>query len=248
MAADAFSDVSDAYDAMINWRNRLSSEEPLYRWLFKRTGAKRILDAACGTGHHAAMFHSWGLEVEAADISPTMVERCRATYGESSSLRWVVRSFDQPVDSPGAFDVAICVGNSLALAGNRQAVDLAIGHLMDAVGPGGTIVVQVANLWRLPDGICQWQKCVRRQIRGIDSLIIKGIHRAGDRGFVDMLVTDLSGPTLQSECVPFLGLREDELLAAVRSRGATWFEVYGNYAQEPYSPQNSPDLIVVAGR
>lgn len=51
--------------------------EPLYYALFEQRGVRRALDAACGTGQHAAMFHSWGLHVEGADAGPTMIERCR---------------------------------------------------------------------------------------------------------------------------------------------------------------------------
>ena len=34
---------------------------PFYRDLFAEAGVRTVLDTACGTGHHAEMFHSWGL-------------------------------------------------------------------------------------------------------------------------------------------------------------------------------------------
>jgi hypothetical protein len=63
------------------------------------------------------MFHSWGLEVEGADVSPAMIARCRQQFGEPGTLRWTVRGFEEP--APAAVDAVVCLGNSLALAGNR---------------------------------------------------------------------------------------------------------------------------------
>ena len=118
-----------------------------------------MIDVACGTGHHAAMFHSWGLRVEGADLSPAMIDRAKAKFGQPQGLRWTVRAFDQPIEPAEPFDVAVCVGNSLALAPDMATVERAIRQMLAAVREGGAIVVQVLNLWRLPDGPCVWQKC-----------------------------------------------------------------------------------------
>ncbi|MCP4899573.1 MAG: class I SAM-dependent methyltransferase, partial [bacterium] len=94
MTEHRFDDLTDIYESIIDWPKRLANEEPLYRGLFGRVDAKSVLDVACGTGRHAAMFHGWGLRVEAADISPNMVERARSLFGQPAGLRWVVRRFD----------------------------------------------------------------------------------------------------------------------------------------------------------
>ena len=111
-----FDDLADIYEAMIDWPKRLAHEGPFYRRLFDRLGVASVVDVACGTGHHAAMFHDWGLRVEGADLSPAMIERARQTFGEPPGLRWVVRGFDEPIAPAEPFDAAVCVGNSLALA------------------------------------------------------------------------------------------------------------------------------------
>jgi SAM-dependent methyltransferase len=254
VAHQAFDDLSDAYEAMIDWPKRLAHEAPFYRGLFERLGAKSVLDAACGTGHHAAMFHDWGLRVEGADLSPRMIERCRAQCGESERLHWTVRGFDQPgaCGDTGLFDVAICVGNSLALAPDLEVAGKAVRELLAAVRPGGAVVVHVLNLWRLSDGPCVWQKCRRAtlpQPHG-DSLIVKGVHRCGGRGYVDMLVTRLGAqsPALCSECVPFLGFEAHMLETMAHRGGARAVEFFGGYQQEHYLRLESQDLIMLAQR
>lgn len=250
MSNGTFDQLAEAYEAMVDWPRRLGNEEPLYRWLFERVGAKHVLDAACGTGHHAALFHSWGLEVQGADVSDAMIRWCQAHYDSSSDLRWVVRGFDQPVDRPGQFDVAICTGNSLALAVDIAMIDRAVQQMLAAVRPGGAVLVHVLNLWRMTDGPCQWQKCLRARLADKDCLVVKGVHRCGSRGYVDVTVTQLeaSPPKMQSESVPFWGLEAGDLERMARNTGASLTEIYGGYGRSPYDRPTSQDLILLAMR
>ena len=248
MPSETFEDLSDAYEAMLDWPKRLANEQGFYRWLFQRVASKSVLDAACGTGHHAAMFHSWGLRAEGADISQAMIQRCREHFGESENLRWVVRRFDQPTDQPGSFDVAICVGNSLALARDTPTVAQAIQQMFHALRPAGAILIHILNLWHLPDGPCVWHRCKRTTLPQGDSLIIKGVHRAGKSGYLNLLVSNLatSPPTLRGDCVPFLGLETTDLEHVAQQAGATHIEFFGSYQRRPYDRQHSQDLIMVA--
>ena len=248
MPSQPFDDLSDVYEAMIDWPKRLAHEEPFYRQLFERIGARSVVDVACGTGRHAARFRSWGMRVEGADLSPQMIQRARQAFGESDELRWVVRSFDQPIQPAQAFDAAICVGNSLALAPDRDTVNRAIGQMLAAVRPGGAVVVHVLNLWHLPDGPCVWQKSVRTRLARGEVLIVKGVHRCGGRGYVEVVVTELNTGRMQSESAAFWGLEADELARMARQSGAAQCHLFGSYLQEPYDRQQSQDLILLAER
>ena len=242
-----FDDVTDIYEAMIDWDKRLGNEEPFYRSLFERVGIQSVLDVACGTGRHAAMFHSWGLRVEGADISPQMIERARTNFDEPSGLRWVVRGFDQPVQPEQPFDAAICVGNSLALAPDMATVERAVHEMLAAVRKGGVMMLHVLNLWHLLDGPCHWQKCKRATLERGDVLIVKGVHRSGSGGYMDLIVAPVDVPTdMQSESVAFFGIEAEELEQIARRGGASKVELLGNYNHEPYDRQRSVDLIVIA--
>lgn len=249
MGGELFNDLTGVYEAMIDWPKRLANEEPFYRRLFERVGVRGVLDAACGTGWHAAMFRSWKLRVEAADISEGMIERARARFGETRRLRWVVRGFHQPVAPLKPFDAAICVGNSLALAPDLPTVRQAIHELLFAVRQGGVVVVHALNLWRLPDGPCVWQKCKRATLPPGEMLILKGVHRCGSQGFVDLALAGYpQGSLVYSESVPFLGLEQGALEQMARDAGAAHVEFFGSYQEQPYDRQKSVDLIMVAQR
>ncbi len=249
MRNNLFSDLTDVYEAMIDWPKRLANEVPFYRRWFERAGVRSVLDAACGTGRHAAMFHDWGLRVEGADLSEGMIRRARAAFGESERLRWTVRGFDQPVEAAEPFDAVLCVGNSLALAPDLATAHRAIQQMLGAVRRGGIIVVHVLNLWRLVDGPCLWQKCRRATLPQGELLILKGIHRSGSRGFVDLILTSFpSGTLVHSESVPFLGLEHAELGQMARDAGAAQVDFFGGYRDQPYDREESIDLVMMAAK
>lgn len=250
MNEQSLSNVADAYEAMIDWPKRLAREEPFFRWIFEQTKAQSVLDVACGTGHHVNLFRSWGLRVEGADLSEAMISRCQTQWGQSDSHRWNIRRFDQPVDTPASFDVAICTGNSLALVESQEDVTRTITHLLGAVREGGAVVLHVRNLWSLPQGTPLWQKCKRTLLPQGDSLIIKGLHRCGAQGFINLLITDLSKdpPALSSTCVPFMGFEKADLEMLALRCGAKTVTAFGNYAREEYARETSEDLILAIAK
>jgi SAM-dependent methyltransferase len=261
MMFDAFADI---YEAMIDWPKRLAHEGPFYRRWFERVGVKSVLDTACGSGHHAAMFHSWGLNVEGADLSGQMIDLARSKFGEPPGLNWVVRGFDEPFaaskgtvpfsltrklgQSPEkTFDAAVCVGNSLALAPDSATIERAVRRMFEAVRGGGLVIIHLLNLWRLPDGPCVWQKCQKATLSQNEVLILKGVHRCGPRGYVELIVADLSGSApLRSESTPLFGIEAPELERMTKEAGAKKVTLFGGYQDQPYERQASVDLVLVA--
>jgi SAM-dependent methyltransferase len=244
-----FSQWAEVYEALVDWPRRLAHEQPFYRRLFERASVQRLVDVACGTGHHAAMFHSWGVTVEGSDVSGEMIERACQLHGRSETLRWMVRGFEEPIAAQPPFDAAICVGNSLALADTVENAQQVLGRMLAAVRPGGLIVVHVLNLWHLPDGPCRWQKCFRMMGRQGELLVVKGVHRSGGSGFVNLIVAPLDQPAkMESESIGLLGLDAAVLEQAARSHGASRIEFHGGYDGQPYQRETSTDLMMVAWR
>ena len=247
MAESRFDDLTDVYEAMVDWQLRLQREGPFFRKWFERIQADRVLDVACGTGHHAALFHSWGMNVEAADISPRMIERARQQFGTLHGLQWNVRSFEHTLPDVGRFDAVICIGNSLSLCPDLQRVGHAVNAMMSAVRSEGIVIIQVLNLHRLPNGPCVWQKYLRTRINREEVLIVKGVHRTANRGFVELIVSPIDDPRrTRSESVALLGLDLDDLQDALRAAGAETVQFCGDYQQQPFDIDTSSDMILVA--
>ncbi|MCL2648255.1 MAG: methyltransferase domain-containing protein [Phycisphaerales bacterium] len=246
-----FEQFAEAYEAIIDWPRRLANEAPFYQRLFAQVGgggSKRMLDVACGTGHHAAMFHGWGMVVEAADVSEAMIRQARERFGSPVGLEWMVRGFDVvwPREKRGRFDAVVCVGNSLALAGDRAVVQKAMENMLAALRSGGVAVVQVLNVRALPEGAMQWQKSKLVTLKGGPRVVVKGVHRVGDNGYVELLVIDPATGKMQADTARFLGLSAHELEEMARMAGATSVRFCGNYQEAAYCETTSTDLILVA--
>lgn len=245
--ASGFDELVDVYDSLIEWPKRLAHEEPFFRRVFAEVDARCILDAACGTGHHAAMFYRWGMNVEGADLSPAMISRCRERFSENERLRWAVRSFEDAVEPRGRFDAVVCIGNSLALVTDAAGIRRAVGAMTVALRPGGVGIVQVLNLWRIPEGPTIWQKCESRPDATGPRVLLKGLHRVGDRGYVDLIDLRMTSAGLvkKFDAPSFTGIEAEDLSAAVESGGGRNIQLLGGYDAEPYDRTQSADLVCV---
>lgn len=243
---DSF-ELSDVFEDLVDWPKRLAGEEPFFRAIFERSGAGSVLDAACGTGHHGALFHSWGMSVEGADISPRMIERARALHGEPDGLRWVVRGYGEPAPPPGRFDAAICVGNSLAMSPDRETVRRAVAEMTASVRDGGIVAVHLLNLWRIAEGPALWQKCRRAGSPDGEALIVKGVHRSGDRAWVELLLAPVEHPgAMRTANIPLIAIEAEEIAGMFRRSGAGEIEVFGGYKGQAYERLESVDIVVTA--
>lgn len=239
------------YDAMVDWPKRLANEEAFYRWAFGRVGAKRVLDAACGTGRHAEMFANWGLEVDGADLSEEMIAialqrtALMAEFTGAKRPGFAVRSF---AEAAGAvFDVVVCTGNSLPLAGSEEQCAKAVKAMAKAVRPGGMLILHALNMAGRDEGPVKWDKCKRASINNEECLLLKGTHRAGGYGFVELLLVR-PGDELHSQTARFLALKASQVVEWCRAAGCKDVELYGNWKREAFDAKKSGDLIVVAMR
>ena len=247
MSTSRFDDLSDVYEAMIDWPKRLAGDGPFFRAMFEQSGVRSLADIACGTGHHAAMFHSWGLDVVGTDLSSKMIAQAQAKFGTPDGLIWRVQGFEHPVPHDEPLDAVVCLGNSLALAPSHDVAQQAITQMVAALRPGGRIVLQVLNPWRLADGPCLWQKCVRVDLPAGESLVTKGVQRVGARAFVHLMVAPLDRPAdFQSESVPLLSFEADQLSRYAESAGAVDVRLFGNHQHAGFDRSSSVDLILVA--
>lgn len=239
-----------AYDALIDWPRRLGREGSFFKQHFEAAQARSVVDLACGTGRHAALFHTWGLAVTGIDASSAMIDFCRRTHGEQPTLQWDVCRFEQLARVAGPFDAAICVGNSLAQLLDVATVAATVQQIARLVRRGGVCILHVLNYGALPDGPVQWQKARTITLGDEQRLIVKGVHRAGTHGFVDVVDVNPAdperAPRLRSK--PMLALSAAELQAACTAAGFTTCTAYGDHAGAPHDPQQSTDVLLVARR
>jgi SAM-dependent methyltransferase len=108
----------------------IAAEQPIVHRLLDRAPRGRALDAACGTGRHAAHLAAAGHEVVGVDSSAEMLAVARRRLPDVELRQASIESLPFP---DGRFDLAVC---ALALT-HLPALDLAIAELARVVRPGG---------------------------------------------------------------------------------------------------------------
>jgi 2-polyprenyl-3-methyl-5-hydroxy-6-metoxy-1,4-benzoquinol methylase len=78
------------------WKIR---ERERYLEVLRAEGAKTLLEVGAGPGIMSAWFAEQGLKVVATDLSPVMVEHCRAKGLEAYEMEFLNLKFDEPFDA-----------------------------------------------------------------------------------------------------------------------------------------------------
>ena len=133
---EGYAEWAAVYDAPGN--PVLLAEEPVVQEIVARYPVGDALDAACGTGRHAAHLASIGHNVVGIDATPEMLEQARAKVPAARFETGDLTALPLP---DGAMDVAVC---SFALT---HCADLgpAVSELARVVRPGGHVVISDAH-------------------------------------------------------------------------------------------------------
>ncbi|MBO0869207.1 MAG: class I SAM-dependent methyltransferase, partial [Micromonosporaceae bacterium] len=110
--------LREAYDARAAWRDQQAkqawklAERKAFRG--RLTPGARLLEIGAGTGQDSAYFQAEGFAIVAADLSPVMVEHCRAKGIEAHVMDFLHLDFPA-----GSFD-AVFAMNCLLHVPNRD--------------------------------------------------------------------------------------------------------------------------------
>jgi len=136
-------DLSRLYDVFVDWPGRLSRELPGIERHLAAVGARRVLDAGCGTGQHVRALRERGYEVHGADVSEDMLDQAARLLGGRDGLH-VWRMGDPPSDSLRAaapFDALIAMGNVWPQLAREAAGRAAAATFRELVRPGGLVLL-----------------------------------------------------------------------------------------------------------
>jgi SAM-dependent methyltransferase len=129
-----------AYDAGAEWRDGITKEpwKQAERQTFRDRLAPgaRLLEIGAGAGQDSAYFKQHGFDVVAADLSPAMVERCRAKGIEAHVMDFLHLDFPA-----GEFD-AVFAMNCLLHVPNRD-LPAVLSVVTTILRPGGLLFVGV---------------------------------------------------------------------------------------------------------
>lgn len=137
---DVLGRLRQAYDARAAWRDGQSKEpwKVAERQAFRERLAPgtRLLEIGAGTGQDSAYFQEEGLDVVAVDLSPAMVEHCRAKGIEAHVMDFLHLNFPG-----GSFDAVFAL-NCLLHVPNRD-LPAVLAAIRAAIRPGGLFFLGV---------------------------------------------------------------------------------------------------------
>jgi glycine/sarcosine N-methyltransferase len=143
----SFDDLALAYDNSIDWDARLNREIPFLLTHFVQGVSARILDIACGSGRHSIALAEKSHSVTGFDNSQSMINAAQELANEKGvSVDFLKADMLEFVEMVGTgFNLAICLGNSLALLPSFEQVAQVIEHVHTILDTEGIFIFQVLN-------------------------------------------------------------------------------------------------------
>lgn len=246
---DAFARYYDAdYGA-------IADDVPFYRELARRSGG-RVLEVMCGSGRLLLPLAQAGLRVAGIDISGAMLTRARTRLQNAGLLDRVdLMEGDICAAAPqGPFGLALVAINSFMHLGSTAEQLAALGHIREALRPGGLLALDLFNpdlralanengalaidkTFTLPDGT-RVQKFVAQQP-----------NLAAQTNHVTFIYDELDADGRVTRSVlpfPMRWLYRFELEHLLARAGFALEAVYGSYELDEYD--STSDLLLAVAR
>jgi glycine/sarcosine N-methyltransferase len=254
---DFYDALAPMFDVMTDWEARLAAEGPFLKCVLEDVGARRVLDAACGSGGHALWLARQGYEVAGADASPGMIAIARQKAAAAGlAIPFYLSGLDdlQParVQHAEKFDAVLCLGNSLPHLLTQADLEAALRGMTDVLRSGGLLVLQNLNY------DLRWQKQPRwfmaqgGVLDGQEVLVWRFADYdlpAGRIAFhIALFRKDAPNWKVEVRTTPHRPLFQADLLAALAEAGFIEPRTYGRMAlpEERFDASRSGDLVVVA--
>ncbi len=245
-----YDELGEKYDSMIRWKTRLERETPFLQRLFGENRINRVLDLACGTGHHSLMFRKWGCDVIAYDASQALLDVARATVpDDDDGIQFVNGTFaelHEKVDGP--LDAILCLGNSIPHLQNRDELGQLFRDVFALLKPGGVFVFQNRNYDRL--------------LKTQERFLLPTTHRSSGHEQLYFRFNDFEGDKVRFNIVHFRQVNEgwvhdvystelspwihDDLAAELKTAGFAANDFYGDFSGTPFDAETSPDIVGLA--
>ena len=249
---DFYDALAPMFDVMTDWESRLAAEGPFLKSVLEDAGARRVLDAACGSGGHALWLARQGYEVAGADVSPVMIALAQEkAAADGVGVPFVVSDLAN-LQASAVYDAVLCLGNSLPHLSTQDDLVAALRGMAGVLRPGGALVLQNLNY------DLRWQKQPRwfmaqgGVLDGQEVLVWRFADYDVPAGCIAFHIAlfrkDAPNWQVEVHTTPHRPLFRADLLAALTEAGFIEPCTYGRMARpdEAFDVSRSGDLVVVA--
>jgi len=238
--------LSDDYDSMTSFEQRLIKEEPLFRTLVEKYKIKTALDAGSGTGVHSLLLAHTGVKVTAVDISRKMLQRLSIHAQEKKLKVKIIKAdfLNLPKKIHDKYDAVFCMGNSLVHAKTKRELKNILFNFYTLLNLNGILFIQILNYDRIISK--------REIIQSIKESELKTFIRfygfGKDHIDFNLLTIDRNDGMLQHklQTTTLRPTRQKEIVGLLRKAGFIKIESLGNLMGDKFFMSKSKDLYIIA--
>ena len=197
---------------------------------------KTLLDVGAATGNLTAYLSSQGYEVTAIDLSERLIAKAAEKGITVQQLNMLA------IDELPTFDNIVCIGNTLPHLDSKASVQLFLQKAYGQLTQGGKLVLQLVNFEKY---------FAQRQGDYLGSLPLIANDKVKFERFYYLNVEGkirfktILDDTIENEELlqPILA---NELTQWLSQIGFQAIDLYGNFKKDPFDPNASMALIIVA--
>jgi SAM-dependent methyltransferase len=154
----------------------------------------------------------------------------------------------------GAFDVVVCVGNTLPHVADEDGLVAALADARAMLQPDGALVLQILNYDRILAERNRFLGASGRDTPdGAEHVFFRFYDFPADEGArltFNMVTIERDAPgaawRFRADSTELLPIRSTSLGAALAAAGFDRVRLLGSYAGEPFDPKASGDLVAIA--
>jgi SAM-dependent methyltransferase len=230
-----YSEFAQYYEAIFPYRDEvyafLKSQLP--------AGARRILDAGCGTGHYCGRLAADGFDAMGIDLDTRMIEVAHEKY-PGATFRCLNLVNVGALSPP--FECVFCIGNVAPHLTQNEFARF-VEDIFEILHPGGVWIFQVVNWdYVLTHGSYPFRP---RPLAGGEAVFLREYRDVSDARvrFLTRLVAQ-EHALFEGE-VSLYPLRTDAYLRLHRDRGFTLVEHFGDFQRTPYAATSDVGSVFV---
>lgn len=230
----------EKWDELINWQARSSSEGEFFIKTLKEHGAKRVLDAATGTGFHSIRLIEAGFDVASVDGSVEMLVKAFENATRKDQILQTVHSDWRQLTRhiQERFDAVICLGNSFTHLFSEEDRRKTLAEFYSVLKHDGILILDQRNYDLILD----------EGFKSKHTYYYCGENVKAEPEYVDDGLARFRYE-FPDECIYHLNmfpLRKDYVRRLLHEVGFQDVTTYGDF-QETYQ-QNDPDFYIHVAR
>lgn len=201
---------------------------------FAEGNAKRVLDAACGSGSYVRAFIDRGYDAYGIDLDPAMVNIARSKTSHERIVQGDMLKASE-LFSQG-FDFILCIGNSLVHLQEENTILQALQSFHSLLNRGGMLALQIINYDRILGQGLEGLPTIESPEAG---LTFERKYRYDEKSGLIHFDTVLKVPEGKyKNSITLYPLKASSLVSLLVRAGFSNTKLYGDFKESQWSPES----------